>query len=174
MTAVVTAPLANSTWWLESEAWSVMSLNYSLPVMVALAVLLSGVIVTTAFGNVLVFVALWRYRHLQTVSNYFIGNLALSDLMLATTVLPLSTVNECLGHWVFGRLACNVWLCTDVLCCTASIWNLCVIAVDRYTATLHPVWYREKRSGRQVTHCTSLTIPACTSLYPNLCDVNNS
>jgi len=47
-----------------------------------------------------------------------------------------------LGYWVFGRAACQIWLTLDVLYCTASIWNLCVIAFDRFTATMYPVWYR--------------------------------
>jgi len=75
--------------------------------------------------------------------------LALSDFLLATAVLPLSTANECLGHWVFGRVTCNVWLLVDVLCCTASLWNICIIALDRFTATLYPIWYRERRSSHQ-------------------------
>jgi len=77
------------------------------------------------------------------------GNLALSDFLLATTVLPLSSVNECLGHWVFGGPVCHTWLVMDVLYCTASIWNLCVIAFDRFTATLYPVWHRDRRSTGQ-------------------------
>jgi len=24
-------------------------------------------------------------------------------------------------------------------------WNLCIIAADRYTATVHPAWYRDRR-----------------------------
>lgn len=124
-------------------------LNYSLPTTVLVAVFLSLFVLGTVFGNFLVVLALYRYRFLRTVSNYLIGNLAVSDFLLAVTVLPLSSVNECLGHWVFGQTLCNLWLLTDVLCCTASIWNLCVIAFDRFTATLCPVWYREKRSTKQ-------------------------
>ena len=80
---------------------SFVSLNYSTPMMVVVASLLTIVIGATMFGNLLVGLALFRFRSLRTVSNFLIGNLALSDFLLATAVLPLSTANECLGHWVF-------------------------------------------------------------------------
>jgi hypothetical protein len=130
---------------------SPVSLNYTVEMMTVVSVLLFAVIVITAVGNAMVGLALFRYRQLRTVSNYLIGNLALSDFLLATTIFPLSTVNESLGYWPFGRTLCYVWLTLDVLYCTASIWNLCVIAFDRFTATVCPVWYRGLRSapGRQ-------------------------
>jgi len=132
-----------------ASSFLLFSLNYSTPMMIVVASLLTVVIGATMFGNLLVGLALFRFRSLRTVSNFLIGNLALSDFLLATAVLPLSTANECLGHWVFGRVACNVWLIVDVLCCTASLWNICIIALDRFTATLYPIWYRERRSSHQ-------------------------
>jgi len=81
---------------------SFVSLNYSMPMMILVAALLTVVIGATMFGNLLVGLALFRFRSLRTVSNFLIGNLALSDFLLATAVLPLSTANECLGHWVLG------------------------------------------------------------------------
>ena len=90
-----------------------------------------------------------RYRYLRTMSNCLIGNLAVSDLLLAVTVLPISVTNDLLGYWVFGRTMCTVWLSIDVLYCTASIWGLCTIAFDRYTATVYPMWYHDKRSTRK-------------------------
>jgi hypothetical protein len=65
------------------------------------------------------------------MSNCLIGNLAVSDLLLAVTVLPVSTANDVLGYWVLGSTMCTVWLSIDVLYCTASIWGLCTIAFDR-------------------------------------------
>ena len=128
---------------------SAVSLNYDLPTMIAVAAILFVVTIATAFGNFLVGLSLFKFRNLRTVSNHLIGNLALSDFLLACTILPFSTVQECLGYWVFGEIMCNFWLCADVLYCTASIWNLCIIGLDRYTATLYPLWYREKRSNSQ-------------------------
>jgi len=58
--------------------------------------------VATMFCNLLVGFALLRFPSLRNVSNLLIGNLALSDFLLSVTVLPLSAVNECLGHWVGG------------------------------------------------------------------------
>ena len=151
-----------------------LSLNYELPSMIIVAVILFVVIVTTAFGNFLVGLALFKFRYLRTVSNFLIGNLALSDFLLATTILPLSTVNECLGHWVFGQVMCNFWLCADVLYCTASIWNLCVIAFDRFTATLYPVWYREKRSTKQAAIYISIVwVFSCAICVPPLLGWND-
>ena len=122
---------------------------YSLPWMITVAVLLFLLVIVTIFGNFLVILALVKYRNLRSVSNYLIGNLAVSDFLLSVTILPMSAVDQCLGYWVFGEILCKFWLVADVLYCTASIWNLCIIAFDRFTATLYPLWYREKRTVKQ-------------------------
>jgi len=127
-----------------------LSINYDQPWIIIVAVALVSVVVTTMFCNLLVGLALLQFRSLRNVSNLLIGNLALSDFLLSVAVLPISVVNECLGHWVFGQTACNVWLLVDVLLCTASIWNLCLIAFDRFTATFYPLWYRGR--GRANSH----------------------
>ena len=87
------------------------------------------------------------------MSNCLIGNLAVSDLLLALTVLPVSATNDLLGFWVFGEVMCTFWLCMDVLYCTASIWGLCTVAFDRYMATVYPVWYHDRRSVHKALAC---------------------
>lgn len=52
------------------------------------AVLLVLLIFCVIFGNVLVCVAVSRERALQTTTNYLIVSLAVSDLLLATLVMP--------------------------------------------------------------------------------------
>uniref|UniRef100_A0A3B1IZ00 G-protein coupled receptors family 1 profile domain-containing protein n=1 Tax=Astyanax mexicanus TaxID=7994 RepID=A0A3B1IZ00_ASTMX len=59
-----------------------------------LAVLLVLLIGCVVFGNVLVCVAVLRERTLQTTTNYLIVSLAVSDLLLATLVMPWAVYLE--------------------------------------------------------------------------------
>jgi len=61
--------------------------------------------------------------------------------------LPFSASFSTFKKWFFGRIICHIWLYIDVFCCTASIWCLCFIALDRFIATYHPVHYRTRKNG---------------------------
>ncbi|KAL2084079.1 hypothetical protein ACEWY4_019597 [Coilia grayii] len=137
------------------------------------AVLLVLVIFCVVFGNVLVCVAVSRERALQTTTNYLIVSLAVSDLLLATLVMPWGVYLEVVGEWRFSRLHCDILLTLDVMMCTASILNLCAISIDsilnlcaisigstsilnlcaisidRYTAVAMPMLYNTRYSSRR-------------------------
>ncbi|MBN3316331.1 ADA1D protein, partial [Atractosteus spatula] len=108
---------------------------------IGIGVFLSVFILFAIVGNILVILSVVCNKHLQTVTNYFIINLAIADLLLSTIVLPFSASLEVLGCWVFGRIFCNIWAAVDVLCCTASIMSLCVISIDRYIGVKHSLKY---------------------------------
>uniref|UniRef100_A0A8C6U046 Adrenoceptor alpha 1D n=1 Tax=Neogobius melanostomus TaxID=47308 RepID=A0A8C6U046_9GOBI len=111
---------------------------------VGVGVVLGVFILFAIAGNILVILSVVCNRHLQTVTNFFIVNLAMADLLLSIIVLPFSASLEVLGCWVFGRVFCNIWAAVDVLCCTASILSLCIISIDRYIGVKHclkyPMW----------------------------------
>lgn len=113
------------------------SLGRALPV----GMVLGAFIVFAIVGNILVILSVVCNRHLRIPTNYFIINLAIADLLLGTTVLPVSATLEILNYWVFGRIFCDIWAAVDVLCCTASIMSLCVISIDRYIGVRYPLQY---------------------------------
>ncbi len=39
--------------------------------------------------------------------------------MVACLVMPLGAVYEVTQEWTLGSSLCELWTCTDVLCCTA-------------------------------------------------------
>uniref|UniRef100_A0A0P5JQE9 5-hydroxytryptamine receptor n=1 Tax=Daphnia magna TaxID=35525 RepID=A0A0P5JQE9_9CRUS len=102
--------------------------------------------------------------------NYLLVSLAVSDLCVALLVMPMALVYEVLGTWPFGATACDTWVAFDVLSCTASILNLCMISVDRYWAITRPLDYGVKRTPARMISCVALVwiSSACISLPPLL------
>ncbi|KAK9963167.1 hypothetical protein ABG768_006378 [Culter alburnus] len=110
--------------------------------MVMLGTLISILVLAIVFGNVLVITAISRFQRLQNVTNCFITSLACADLVMGLVVVPFGGIHIILSTWHFGNVFCDFWLATDILCVTASIETLCVIALDRYLAITSPFRYQ--------------------------------
>ncbi|XP_066906569.1 5-hydroxytryptamine receptor 1 isoform X2 [Halyomorpha halys] len=143
---------------------------YSTAEAVVIGALLFAVILVTVVGNILVCVAVCLVRKLRRPCNYLLVSLAVSDLCVAILVMPMALLYEILGSWKFGPIMCDVWVSFDVLSCTASILNLCMISVDRYYAITKPLEYGVKRTPKRMIACVSLVWlgAACISLPPLL------
>ncbi|XP_063052008.1 dopamine receptor D4a [Engraulis encrasicolus] len=96
-------------------------------------------------GNLLVCISVYTEKALKTTTNYFIFSLAVADLLLAVLVLPLFVYAQFQGGvWSLGTTVCDALMAMDVMLCTASIFNLCAISVDRFIAVSIPLAYSRK------------------------------
>ncbi|KAK4882712.1 hypothetical protein RN001_006031 [Aquatica leii] len=111
---------------------------------------LTLIIIMTIVGNILVILSVFTHRPLRIVQNFFIVSLAVADLTVAILVMPLNVAYSIIGKWLFGIHICKMWLTSDVMCCTASILNLCAIALDRFWAITDPINYAQKRTLKRV------------------------
>ncbi|XP_040201166.1 alpha-1B adrenergic receptor [Rana temporaria] len=102
---------------------------------------LGAFICVAIVGNIMVIISVVANRQLRIPTNYLIVNLAIADLLLSTTVLPFSSTLEIVDAWVFGKIFCDIWAAMDVLCCTASIFSLCAISIDRYIGVRYSLQY---------------------------------
>lgn len=109
-----------------------------------LAFMLSVIILMTVCGNLLLIALVFAHRSLRCTSNCFLVSLFLSDLMVALVVMPPAMLNVLCGAWVLWPAFCPIWLCFDVMCCSASILNLCVISLDRYLFIISPLRYKQR------------------------------
>ncbi|KFO75174.1 5-hydroxytryptamine receptor 1A, partial [Cuculus canorus] len=121
------------------------------------SLLLGTLILCAVSGNACVIAAIALERSLQTVANYLIGSLAVTDLMVSVLVLPMAALYQVLNKWTLGQVTCDIFISLDVLCCTSSILHLCAIALDRYWAITDPIDYVNKRTPRRAAVLISLT-----------------
>lgn len=84
------------------------------------AMLLVLLIFCVVFGNVLVCLAVSRERALQTTTNYLIVSLAVSDLLLATLVMPWGVYLEVNTHFITSvyqfRAITLLFVCSSETC----------------------------------------------------------
>ncbi|XP_041039858.1 5-hydroxytryptamine (serotonin) receptor 5A, genome duplicate b [Carcharodon carcharias] len=163
-------PNGSSTGW-SNESASPGELDpravsiFSILILILLAIL----VLATFLWNVLVLVTILRVRTFHRVPHNLVASMAMSDVMVAALVMPLSLVHELNGRrWRLGKVLCQLWVSCDVLCCTASIWNVTAIALDRYWSITRHLEYTLKTRKKISNIMIALTwaLSAVISLSP--------
>ncbi|XP_023796016.1 5-hydroxytryptamine receptor 6 isoform X1 [Cyanistes caeruleus] len=121
------------------------------------AAFLCFIILLTTAGNFLLILLIVTQRSLRNTSNYFLVSLFMSDLMVGLVVMPPAMLNQLYGRWVLRGDFCSLWASFDVMCCSASILNLCVISLDRYLLITSPLRYKLR-----MTSCRALALILAT------------
>ena len=116
---------------------------------VVMTTFLIVVLVITFLGNALVCLVVVLYCRMRTLTNYFIVSLAVSDLLLALLSLPFridQTIHNAV--WCNSPSLCQVWILADIICTSASMWNLAMISIDRFIAIVLPFRYHVIMTAR--------------------------
>ncbi|XP_056418140.1 neuropeptide Y receptor type 2 isoform X2 [Hyla sarda] len=106
-------------------------------VQVILILAYSSIILLGVIGNTLVIYVVIKFKAMRTVTNYFIVNLAVSDLMVNTLCLPFTLVYTLLDEWKFGTVLCHLVTYAQGLAVQVSTVTLMVIALDRHRCIVY-------------------------------------
>ncbi|KAG9263133.1 trace amine-associated receptor 13c-like [Astyanax mexicanus] len=82
-----------------------------------------------------------RKQQLHTPTNLLILSLAAADLLVGLFVMPVKIMQLRDSCWYFGDTACTVSEIIISYSIAASLYNLVLIAVDRYIAVSDPLHY---------------------------------
>lgn len=118
---------------------------YNVASTVVLSALIGLVCIVTITGNTLVIVAFAVDRKLRSFGNYFILNLALSDLIVGL-LIGIYAPYVLRGCWQLTRPGCLAFLLLDYVVPLTSAWNMALISLDRYWSVARPIEYRLKMS----------------------------
>ncbi len=91
-------------------------------------------------GNGVVIYIIFAYKRMRTVTNFFIMNLAIGDILMACLCIPFTFVsNLILQFWPFGSVMCLVVSYAQAVSVFISAYTLVAISIDRYIAIIYPL-----------------------------------
>ncbi|XP_041471029.1 orexin receptor type 2-like [Lytechinus variegatus] len=97
-------------------------------------------------GNFLVVYAVLRNEHMRSVTNYYIMNLSVADILVSLICFGPTAVGDVTETWWLGATACKLIPYFQHVTECVSIYTLTAIAADRYLAICHPLKFRIRAS----------------------------
>lgn len=105
----------------------------------------SLLIAISLFGNILVCHVIFIHRRMWTVTNFFIANLAVADLLVTCINVPFNIARNLLDEWPFGSVMCHLLNFSLMVSVYVSTFTLLGIALDRHQVLLYPLSPRMSR-----------------------------
>ncbi|XP_034659816.1 cholecystokinin receptor type A-like [Drosophila subobscura] len=113
----------------------------------------SIILLCAVVGNLLVVLTLVQNRRMRTITNVFLLNLAISDILLGVFCMPVTLVGTLLRHFIFGEFLCKLIQFAQAASVAVSSWTLVAISCERYYAICHPL---RSRTWQTINHANKI------------------
>ncbi|XP_076329827.1 tachykinin-like peptides receptor 86C [Tachypleus tridentatus] len=112
-------------------------------------------------GNIVVVWIVVAHRQMRTVTNYFLLNLAVADLLLADFNAIFNFIYLLGSHWPFAPVYCTISNFIAYITVSTSVFSIAAMSIDRYVAIVHPL---TPRMSKKSTFLLTGLIWACSVL----------
>ncbi|XP_075924120.1 G-protein coupled receptor 54-like [Petromyzon marinus] len=99
-------------------------------------------------GNLLVVIVVGRNRRMRTVTNFYIANLACTDVIFLVSCVPFTATLYSLPSWVFGDFMCKFVNFLQQVTVQATCATLTAMSIDRCYLALRPLKSLYRRTTR--------------------------
>ncbi|MEQ2251628.1 Neuropeptide Y receptor type 2 [Ilyodon furcidens] len=121
----------------DGNLWTLDDSTKLIGVQIVLILAYSTIILFGVTGNSLVIYVVYKFKNLRTVTNFFIVNLAVADLLVNTLCLPFTLVYLLYDEWMFGQVLCFLLPFAQGMTVHVSTITLNIIALDRHRSIVH-------------------------------------
>ncbi|XP_065159146.1 cholecystokinin receptor-like [Atheta coriaria] len=90
-------------------------------------------------GNTMVLFTLFQNKRMRTVTNVYLVNLAISDLLLGVLCMPFTLIGQVLRNFIFGAIMCKLIPYAQAVSVSVAVWTLVAISLERYFAICSPL-----------------------------------
>ena len=139
--------LNNSDLWLGNQTDTLYAVTPG--IVILLSLLYGSISLVTVLGNLLVILVICKNQSMRTVTNFYIANLSVADVIIGVLGIPFQFQAALLQRWDLPHFLCPVAPFVKELTVNVSIMTLAVISIDRYRAVIYPL---KPRCSRRVAH----------------------
>lgn len=107
-----------------------------------LIILYVPVIVLAVTANILVIAVVFKYHYMRSVTNYFVVNLSVADLLVTIICMPVAVIQAESIVWHHGELMCKLSSYLQGVAVAASVFTITAMSIDRYLAIRSPMAFR--------------------------------
>ncbi|KAM7344246.1 CCHamide-1 receptor isoform 2-T3 [Cochliomyia hominivorax] len=122
--------------------------TYIVPVLFAI-IFIVGVV-----GNGTLIVVFLTVRQMRNVPNTYIFSLALADLLVIVTTVPLTSTVYTVDSWPWGSFLCTLSEFFKDVSIGVSVFTLTALSGDRYFAIVDPLRKFHAHGGKRATNMT--------------------
>uniref|UniRef100_W5M374 G-protein coupled receptor 54-like n=1 Tax=Lepisosteus oculatus TaxID=7918 RepID=W5M374_LEPOC len=99
-------------------------------------------------GNSLVIHVISKHKKMRTATNFYIANLATTDIIFLVCCVPFTAALYPLPSWVFGEFMCKFVSYIQQVSAQATCVTLMALGVDRWYVTVFPLSSLRRRTAR--------------------------
>uniref|UniRef100_A0A672HC89 KISS1 receptor b n=1 Tax=Salarias fasciatus TaxID=181472 RepID=A0A672HC89_SALFA len=99
-------------------------------------------------GNSLVIHVVTKHQQMKTVTNFYIVNLATTDILFLICCVPFTATLYPLPSWIFGEFMCRLVNYLQQVTAQATCITLSAMSVDRCYVTVYPLRSLQHRTPR--------------------------
>ncbi|XP_029666919.1 tachykinin-like peptides receptor 86C isoform X3 [Formica exsecta] len=129
------------------------------------------ILLVATSGNIIVMWIVLAHRRMRTVTNYFLVNLSVADLMMSLLNCAFNFIFLLNSNWPFGVVYCTINNFVAHVTVTSSVFTLVVISFDRYShgttrISCYLLWPDGGYLRSKTEYCYNLLFLTVTYLVP--------
>lgn len=97
------------------------------------------IVLVSVIGNGFVCFIVLSCPRMRTVTNYFITNLAVGDLLITILCVPSTAFALLEQYWPFGSVLCTIASYSQCISVFVSAYTLVAISIDKYMIIMWPL-----------------------------------
>ncbi|XP_048109703.1 opsin-5-like [Alosa alosa] len=113
----------------------------------------------SVLGNSMLLYVSYKKKHLLKPAEFFIINLAISDLGLTISLYPMAILSSAFHRWLFGRTACLIYAFCGLLFGICSLTTLTLLSLVCFMKVCYPLY------GNRFQPSHGRLLVACAWLY---------